>query len=72
MPVPMKSKSAPEWLRYYYGIFENFTSRVFKPKLQTLDNEESAALKNYFTEKDTSYQLVPRTVTLKILQNGPS
>jgi hypothetical protein len=34
-------------------------SKGFKPKLQTMDNEASAALKNYFTEKEMSYQLVP-------------
>jgi hypothetical protein len=31
----------------------------FKPKLQTLDNEASVALKNYFTINDIAYQLVP-------------
>jgi hypothetical protein len=35
------------------------TSKGFKPKLQTMDNEASAALKNYFTEKEMNYQLVP-------------
>jgi hypothetical protein len=35
------------------------TSRGFKPKLQTLDNEASAALKSFFTENDVEYQLVP-------------
>jgi hypothetical protein len=32
---------------------------VFKPKLQTLGNEASAALKSYFAENDVDYQLVP-------------
>jgi hypothetical protein len=31
----------------------------FKPKLQTLDNETSAALKNFFTANNVEYQLVP-------------
>jgi hypothetical protein len=31
----------------------------FKPKLQTLDNEASTALKNFFTVNDIAYQLVP-------------
>jgi hypothetical protein len=35
------------------------TAKGFKPKLQTMDNEVSAALKKYFTEKEMSYQLVP-------------
>jgi hypothetical protein len=34
------------------------TAKVFKPKLQTMDNEASADLKNYFTEKEMSYKLV--------------
>jgi hypothetical protein len=35
------------------------TAKGFKPKLQTMDNEASAALKNYLTEKEMNYQLVP-------------
>jgi hypothetical protein len=31
----------------------------FKPKLQTLENEASAALKHFFTANDVEYQLVP-------------
>jgi hypothetical protein len=34
-------------------------AKSFKPKLQTIDNEASAALKSYFTEKEMNYQLVP-------------
>jgi hypothetical protein len=36
--VPMKSRSASEWLTYYGGIHQELTSKRFKPKLQTLDN----------------------------------
>jgi hypothetical protein len=35
------------------------TAKGYKPKLQTMDNEASAALKKYFTEKEMCYQLVP-------------
>jgi hypothetical protein len=35
------------------------TSRGFKTKLQTLDNEASASLKRFFTHNDVEYQLVP-------------
>jgi hypothetical protein len=35
------------------------TAKGFKSKLQTMDNEASSALKNYFTEKEMNYQLVP-------------
>jgi hypothetical protein len=57
--VPMKSKSASEWLKAYEHIHQELTSRGFKPKLQTLDNEASAALKSFFTENDVEYQFVP-------------
>jgi hypothetical protein len=55
----MKSRSASELLKSYGGIRQELTSKVFKPKLQTLDNEASAALKSYFTKNDVEYQLVP-------------
>jgi hypothetical protein len=48
-PVAMKSKSASEWLKSFGGIFQELKSRVFKPKLQTMDNEASSALKSYST-----------------------
>jgi hypothetical protein len=51
-PVVMKSKSASEWLKAFGEIFQGLTSRVFKTKLNTMDNESSAALKIYFTEND--------------------
>jgi hypothetical protein len=34
-------------------------SKGFKPKLQTLDNEASTALKNFLTTNNIAYQLVP-------------
>jgi hypothetical protein len=40
-------------------VLDEMTSKGFKPKLQTIDNDASVALKNYFTEKEISYQLVP-------------
>jgi hypothetical protein len=40
----MKSRSASEWVKAY---------------IQTLDNEASAALKNFFTKHDNAYHLVP-------------
>jgi hypothetical protein len=54
----MKSRSASEWVRPYDSIHHELTVKGFKPKLQTLDNEASAALKNYFTINDIAYQLV--------------
>jgi hypothetical protein len=58
-PTAMKSKSGVEWVRTFGVVFEEMTSKGFKPKLQTMDNEASAALKEYFTEKEMNYQLVP-------------
>jgi hypothetical protein len=55
----MKSRSASEWVKAYYSVHQELTVKGFKPKLQTLDNEASAALKNFFTVNDIAYQLVP-------------
>jgi hypothetical protein len=57
--VPMKSRSASEWVKAYDHIHQELTAKGFKPKLQTLDNEASAALKHFFTANDVEYQLVP-------------
>jgi hypothetical protein len=35
------------------------TSKGFKPKLQTMDNEAFAAHKKYFAEKEMNYQMAP-------------
>jgi hypothetical protein len=40
-------------------IHQELTVKGFKPKLQTLDNEASTALENFFTANDIAYQLVP-------------
>jgi hypothetical protein len=55
----MKSKSAYEWFEAFGSILQELNSRGLKPKLQTMDNEASSALKTYFTEHDMTYQLVP-------------
>jgi hypothetical protein len=57
--VPTKSRSASEWVKAYNSIHQELTVKGFKPKLQTLDNEASTALNNFFTEHDIAYQLVP-------------
>jgi hypothetical protein len=57
--VPMKSRSVSEWLKAYEHNHQELTARGFRLKLQTLDNETSAALKSFFTENDVEYQLVP-------------
>jgi hypothetical protein len=57
--IPMKARSALEWVKAYDSIHQELTVKGFKPKLQTLDNETSTALKNFFTVNDIPYQLVP-------------
>jgi hypothetical protein len=57
--IPMKSRSASEWVKAYDTVHQELTVKGFKPKLQTLDNEASAALTNFFTVNDIDYQLVP-------------
>jgi hypothetical protein len=50
--APMKYRSASEWIKAYATVHQDLTVKVFKPKLQTLDNEASTALKNFFTIND--------------------
>jgi hypothetical protein len=57
--IPMKSRSASEWVKAYDTIHQELTIKGFRPKLQTLDNEAFAALKNLFTTNNVEYQLVP-------------
>jgi hypothetical protein len=57
--VPVKSRSSSEWVKSYEQIHQELTYKGFKPTIQTLDNEASAALKNFFTTNDVKYQLVP-------------
>jgi hypothetical protein len=57
--ITMKSRSASEWVKAYDNIHQELTVKGFKPKLQTLNNEASAALKNFFNSNDMGNQLVP-------------
>jgi hypothetical protein len=57
--IPMKYRSASEWVKAYDHIHKELTAKCFKLKLQTLDNEASAALKHFFTANGVEYQLVP-------------
>jgi hypothetical protein len=56
--IPIKSRYAWEWVKYYDHIHQELTVKGFRPKLQTLDNEASAALKIFFTANDVAYHLV--------------
>jgi hypothetical protein len=50
-PIAMKSKSGAEWVRAFGIVFDEMTAKGFKPKLQKMDNEASAALKNILRRK---------------------
>jgi hypothetical protein len=51
-PISMKSKSGAEWVRAFGIVFDEMTSKGFKPKLQTMDNEASAAQKICYGERN--------------------
>jgi hypothetical protein len=70
--VPMKSRSSSEWVKAYDHIHQELTAKGFKLKLQTLDNEASAALKHVFTANDVEYQLPPPTATAATPLKKPS
>jgi hypothetical protein len=57
--APMKSLCSTELLKAYGGIHQTLTARGFTPKLQTMDNEASSALKSYLTENAVIYHVVP-------------
>jgi hypothetical protein len=57
--ISMKSRSTSEWIKAYDNVHQELTVKGFKPKLQTLDNDTSAAFKNFFTVNNIAYQLVP-------------
>jgi hypothetical protein len=57
--IPMKSRSASEWVKAYDSVHQELTIKSFKPKLKTLNNEASTTLKNFFTINNIAYQLVP-------------
>jgi hypothetical protein len=54
--IPMKYRSASEWVKSYDTIHQELTVKVFKPRLQTLDSEASTVFKNFFTTNDVDYQ----------------
>ena len=55
----MMSRTAAEHTRAYKIIYEYLVSRGCRPKLQKLDNEASASLKHYLSEKGVEFQLTP-------------
>jgi hypothetical protein len=70
--IPMKSRSASEWVKEYDSVHQDLTIKGFKPRLQTLDNEASAALKNYFTSTILLTNWCRLTVINATPPNAPS
>jgi hypothetical protein len=61
--VPMKSWSVSEWFKAYDHIHQELNAKGFKPKLQTLDNEASATLKNFSLPMTWNINWFPPTAT---------
>ena len=55
----MMIRTAAEHTQAYKIIYEYLVSRGCRPRLQKLDNEASASLKHYLTEKGVEFQLTP-------------
>jgi hypothetical protein len=55
----MRNRSDPEFLRAYNKLHQRLLENSFRPTLQRLDNEASAALKRTMREKQIDYQLAP-------------
>jgi hypothetical protein len=68
----MKSRSASEWVKAYDTIHQELTANGFKPKLQTLDNESSAALKTFSPPMMWSTNWCHLTVIAAMPLNAPS
>jgi hypothetical protein len=55
----MKNRSDAEAIRSYSRIYDELTSKGLKPKFKKMDNEASAALKQFLHSKNIQFQLVP-------------
>jgi hypothetical protein len=56
---PIKNRSEHEILRAYSKLHQDLTDRGLKSQLQKLDNECSAALKQFMRKANVEFQLVP-------------
>jgi hypothetical protein len=70
--IPMKSRSASEWVKAYDHIHQELTVKGLKPKLQTLDNEASAALKIFSPPMTWSNNWCRPTAIAAMPLNAPS
>ena len=56
---PLKNRTGGEILRAYQKLHAYLTNRGFRPRTHWLDNEASAALKQFNHQQQVEYQLVP-------------
>ena len=56
---PIKNRSQTELLRAYTKLHTLLCSRGFQPQIQLLDNEAPHELKQFLTQQQIDYQLVP-------------
>jgi hypothetical protein len=70
--IPIEYRSASEWVKAYYTIHQELTVKGFKPKLQTLDNEASAALKIFSPPMTWSTNWCRLTAIAAMMLNAPS
>jgi hypothetical protein len=70
--IPMRSRPASEWVNAYDTIHQELTTKDFKPKLQTLDNEASSALKIFSPPMRWSTNWCRLTAISAALLNAPS
>ena len=59
---PMKSRSGPHILEAYTQAVQMLTKHGLRPRLQRLDNEASAALKDFIRDIGIDFQLAPPNV----------
>ena len=58
----MKSKSGPHILEAYKQAIKLLTKHGLRPQLKRLDNEASAALKNFIKDNGIDFHLAPSNI----------
>jgi hypothetical protein len=59
MAQSIKDRTAPELLRAFQVMEQEFVARGLTPKLMKLDNEASKLLKTYLHQQNITFKLVP-------------
>ena len=56
---PLRNRTASEITRVFQSVIQYLQSRGLRPRLHTLDNEDSTILRDYLRSEAVEYQLVP-------------